>query len=327
MEASSRPRHDPTSSRGCEGGHPTSRAPDRRRRYRLARVHLVDATYELFRAWFALPSAKAPDGREVGATRGVLSTLLALLREDGVTHVACATDAVVRSFRNELYAGYKTEAGVPADLLAQFPLVEEAMAALGLVVWPMVEFEADDALAAGAARFASEVEQVVIASPDKDLAQCVRGGHVVLLDRRRKQVLDEAGVRAKFGVAPRSIPDWLALVGDAADGYPGLPGWGARTAAAVLARYGAIEAIPAAAAHWEVAVRGAERLAATLAERRAEALLYKRLATLREDVPLREALDDLAWRGPRPELRAFCERIGFGGFAERAAAVRPAPAA
>jgi len=299
------------------------RPPDLRRRRRLARVHLVDATYELFRAWFALPSSKAPDGREVGATRGVLSTLLALLREDGVTHVACATDSVVRSFRNELYAGYKTELGVPEDLLAQFPLVEQAMAALGLVVWPMIEFEADDALAAGAARFAGQAEQVVIASPDKDLAQCVRGQQVVLLDRRRKKVLDEAGVREKFGVAPRSIPDWLALVGDAADGYPGLPGWGERSAAAVLSRYGTIEAIPASAAQWGVAVRGAERLAATLAARRDEALLYKRLATLREDAPIRESLADLAWRGPGAGLENFCARIGFGGFAERARAASP----
>jgi len=281
------------------------------------RIHLVDATYELFRAWFAVPSSRAPDGREVGATRGVLSTLLHLCREEGATHVACATDHVVRSFRNQLYAGYKTEIGVPEDLLAQFPLVEEAMAALGMVVWPMTEFEADDALAAGAARFSGQVEQVVIASPDKDLAQCVRGQHVVMLDRRRKKTIDEDGVRAKFGVPPRSIPDWLALVGDSADGYPGLPGWGERSAAAVLSRYGTLEAVPPSASAWEVQVRGAERLAATLAERREEALLYKRLATLREDVPLSESLEDLEWRGARPELREFCRRIGFEEFAAR----------
>jgi len=184
-------------------------------------LHLLDATYELFRAWFAVPSATAPDGREVAATRGVMNTLLALCRDEGATHVACATDHVVRSFRNDLYAGYKTEAGVPDGLLAQFPLVEEAMVALGFVVWPMTEFEADDALATGAARFAGSAEQVVIASPDKDLAQCVRGEHVVMLDRRRKKTLDEAGVRAKFGVAPGSMPDWLALVGDSgADAAP-----------------------------------------------------------------------------------------------------------
>jgi 5'-3' exonuclease len=287
------------------------------RRTALATVHLVDATYELFRAWFALPSATAPVGREVGATRGVMATLLRLCREEGATHVACATDHVVRSFRNDLYAGYKTEAGVDADLLAQFPLVEDALRALGMVVWPMVEFEADDALATAAARFAGRAERVLIASPDKDLAQCVRGARVVMLDRRKQQTLDEDGVRAKFGVPPRSIPDWLALVGDAADGYPGLPGWGARSAAAVLARYGRVEAIPASAADWTAKVRGAERLAATLAERRNEALLYKRLATLRDDVPLAESLDDLEWRGARPDLRDFCARIGFESLLPR----------
>jgi 5'-3' exonuclease len=283
----------------------------------LPTVHLVDATYELFRAYFAVPPSKAPDGREVGATRGVLASLLYLLQREGATHVACATDHVIRSFRNDLYGGYKTELGVDEDLLAQFPLVEEGMTALGLTVWPMVEFEADDALAAGAARFAGEAAQVIIATPDKDLAQCVRGTHIVMLDRRRKITLDEQGVRAKYGVLPRSIPDWLALVGDSADGYPGLPGWGARSAAVVLDHYHTVEAIPADASSWKVKVRGAEKLAATLAERRDEALLYKRLATLREDVPLTESLADLEWRGARPELRAFCARIGFGDFPER----------
>ena len=280
-------------------------------------VHLVDATYELFRAYFAVPPSTAPDGREVGATRGVLATLLALVQQEGATHVACATDHVIRSFRNELYAGYKTEEGVAEDLLAQFPLVEEAMRALGLVVWPMVEFEADDALAAGAARFAAQAEQVFIATPDKDLAQCVRGKQVLMLDRRRKIVLDEEGVRAKYGVAPRSIPDWLGLVGDSADGFPGLPGWGERSAATVLARYGTIEAIPRAASDWDVKVRSADRLAATLADRREEALLYKRLATLRVDVPLRESLADLEWHGAQPLLREFCQRIGYDEFPER----------
>ncbi len=281
------------------------------------KVHVVDATYELFRAYFGAPPATAPDGREVGATRGVLATLLYLCQGEGATHVGCATDHVVRSFRNELYPGYKTEEGVPHDLLAQFPLAEEAMAALGLVVWPMVEFEADDALAAAAARFADRAEQVVIATPDKDLAQCVRGRRVVMLDRRRKITLDEDGVRVKFGVSPASIPDWLALVGDSADGYPGLPGWGERSAAAVLSRYGTLEAIPRAASAWTVPVRGAERLATTLAHRRDEALLYKRLATLREDVPLGESLADLEWRGARPELRDFCARIGYDDFPAR----------
>ncbi len=284
---------------------------------RVPAVHLVDATYELFRAHFAVPPAQAPDGREVGATRGVLATLLYLVQQEGATHVACATDHVVRSFRNDLYAGYKTEEGVEPALLAQFPLVEEAIAALGIAVWPMVEFEADDALAAGAARFAGEAEQVLIATPDKDLAQCVRGRHVVMLDRRRKQTLDEDGVRAKYGVRPASIPDWLALVGDTADGYPGLRGWGAVSAAAVLERFGTIEAIPDSAAAWGLKVRGAERLAATLAERREEALLYKRLATLREDVPLRESFGELEWRGATAELRDFCARIGFADFPQR----------
>jgi len=283
----------------------------------VPRVHLVDATYELFRSFFGAPPARAPDGREVGATRGILWTLLYLLREEGATHVACATDQVIRSFRNELYDGYKTELGVPVELMSQFPLAEEAIRALGMVLWPMVEFEADDALAAGVARYAADAEQVVIATPDKDLAQCVRGQKVVMLDRRRKKVLDEAGVREKFGVPPASIPDWLALVGDSADGYPGLPGWGERSAAAVLAVYGSIEAIPADSATWTVRVRGADRLAGTLVARREEVLLYKRLATLRTDVPLTESIEDLEWRGARPELRPFCSSIGLDRLVDR----------
>lgn len=280
-------------------------------------MHLVDATYELFRFWFAHPQRKAPDGREVGAVRGLLSTLIMLVRDEGATHVACATDHVVRSFRNDLYDGYKTDAGVPEDLLAQFPLAEEAMRALGLVVWPMVEFEADDALAAGAAKFAADADQVVVATVDKDLAQCVRGDRVVMLDRRRKKLLDEPGVLAKYGVLPASIPDWLALVGDSADGYPGLPGWGERSAAAVLREYGAIEAIPGEAASWSAQVRGAERLAETLRERRGEALLYKRLATLRTDAPVPESLDDLAWRGATPALRNLTKELGFPDLCAR----------
>ena len=280
-------------------------------------MHLVDATYELFRFWFAHPQRKAPDGREVGAVRGLLSTLIMLVRDEGATHVACATDHVVRSFRNDLYDGYKTEAGVPADLLAQFPLAEEAMRALGLVVWPMVEFEADDALAAGAAKFAADVDQVVIATVDKDLAQCVQGDRVVMLDRRRKKLLDEAGVLAKFGVLPASIPDWLALVGDSADGYPGLPGWGERSASALLREYGTIEAIPREAASWSVQVRGAERLAETLREFKREAQLYKQLATLRTDAPVPESLDDLAWRGATPALRNLTKELGFPDLCAR----------
>jgi 5'-3' exonuclease len=277
------------------------------------RVHLVDGTYELFRAYFAAPHAQGPSGEEVGATRGLLRILLALLREDGVTHVACAFDHVIESFRNRLFPGYKTSEGVPRDLLAQFGLAERAAAALGLVVWPMVEFEADDALATAAARWTSDpgVERVVICTPDKDLAQCVRGSRVVCMDRRRRSVLDEPGVIAKFGVGPGSIPDWLALVGDDADGIPGIPGWGAKSAASVLARYGRIEAIPDDASRWGVTVRCAPQLASTLAGLRAEAGLYKTLATLRDDVPLAETLDDLEWHGAsRAELAAFCREIG-----------------
>ncbi len=277
------------------------------------RLHLVDGTYELFRSYYGAPPARAPDGREVGAVRGLLRTLLSLLHEDGVSHIACAFDHVIESFRNELFPGYKTGEGVPEELLAQFPLAERAAGALGVVVWPMVVFEADDALATAAARWLNEaaVEQIVICTPDKDMAQCVRGSRVVCLDRMRRRVLDAAGVAAKFGVPPESIPDWLALVGDDADGIPGIPGWGAKSSAVVLARYGRIEAIPDAAARWDVALRGAATLAQALAERKAEAALYKRLATLREDVPLVEGLADLEWRGVRQgELTALCREIG-----------------
>ncbi len=281
------------------------------------KVHLVDVTYELFRAYFGAPKLASPDGREVGAVRGLLGSMLYLLQQEGATHVACASDTVIRSFRNDLYAGYKTEAGVPHDLLAQFPLAEEGLRALGLVVWGMIELEADDALAAGAARYAAEVDQLIIATPDKDLAQCVDGTRVVLYDRRGKKILDEAAVRAKWGVAPRSIPDWLALVGDTSDGYPGIPGWGEKTASAVLAMYEHIEAIPDDARTWTLPVRGADRLAAALASRRVEAALYKRLATLRTDVPPAEPLAELEWHGARPELRDFCGRQGYNDLVER----------
>lgn len=282
------------------------------------KLHLVDATYELFRAWFALPSMTSPEGQEVGAVYGLLSTSLALLRGDDVSHVACATDHTVLSFRNQLFAGYKTGEGVEEALLAQFPLAEEGLRALGLTVWPMTEFEADDALGAAAARWRDQVEQVVICTPDKDLAQCVVGERVVLWDRKRKRVYDEAGVHEKWGVAPASIPDLLALIGDTADGIPGLKGWGAKSSAAVLARYGSLEQIPADPDDWEVKVRGAQRLSATLEAQREDALLYKRLATIRTDVPLPEDLQDLAWRGaPREEFEAFCARLGFGRLAAR----------
>lgn len=284
------------------------------------RVHLVDGTYELFRAFFGAPSAASPAGQEVGAVRGLLRSLFALLREKGVTHLGCAFDTVIDSFRNDLFAGYKTGEGVAPELLAQFPLAERAAHALGLVVWPMVKFETDDALATAAARFARErsVEQVVVCSPDKDFAQCVRGTRVVCLDRRRRFVLDEEGVRAKFGVVPASIPDWLALVGDAADGIPGVPRWGEKSASAVLAAYGRLEDIPDDAARWTVRVRGSEALARSLRDHREDALLYRTLATLRTDVPLTEALDDLRWRGARREaLSALCEELGDTRFADR----------
>jgi 5'-3' exonuclease len=277
------------------------------------RIHLIDGTYELFRAHYGAPGASGPDGVEVGATRGFLRSMLALLREEGVTHVACAFDHVIESFRNELFSGYKTGEGVPADLMAQFPLAERAARALGLVVWPMIEFEADDALATAAARYARapEVEQILICTPDKDMAQCVRATRVVCFDRMRSRTIDEAAVVAKFGVAPASIPDWLALVGDDADGIPGVPRWGAKSASALLARYQHLEAIPGDAMRWGVTVRGAASLAESLREHREEALLYRRLATLRADVPLSEDIEDLRWRGARrPELTALCRDIG-----------------
>ena len=283
----------------------------------MVRVHLIDGTFELFRCYFGAPKAQGPAG-EVGAVRALLRTLLAQAVEPGCTHLAVAFDHVIESFRNDLFAGYKTGVGLDPDLLAQFPLAEEATQALGLVVWSMVEWEADDALATGAAKFADAVDQVVLCTPDKDLAQCVRGQRVVLRDRMRKKTLDEAGVFAKFGVLPPSIPDWLALVGDTADGYPGIPRWGEKSAGAVLARYGTIEAIPAKAADWDVKVRGAAALAASLAERRGEALLYRTLATLRTDVPLSETLDDLRWNGAlRERLAPLARRLADEEFVDR----------
>jgi len=284
------------------------------------KVHLVDGTYELFRAYYGAPSATGPDGREVGAARGLMRSLLSLLVSPDVTHVACAFDHVIESFRNGLFDGYKTSQGVPRELLAQFTLAERVTHALGIVVWPMVEFEADDALATAAARFsdAPGVEQVVICTPDKDLAQCVRGTRVVMFDRRRRILLDEGSVKAKFGVLPESIPDWLALVGDAADGYPGLPGWGRKTAATVLSRYRRLEDIPDGDGTWGVTVRGASAVAQKLRDRRADAFLYRSLARLRTDVPLTETLDDLRWSGSRrAELEQVCAEIGEGDVAVR----------
>lgn len=284
------------------------------------KVHLLDGTYELFRAHFGAPSMTAPDGREVGAVRGMLRSFVAFLRSGEVTHVGCAFDHVIESFRNKLFAGYKTADGVDASLLAQFELAEQCTRALGIVTWPMVDFEADDALATAAARCASEssVDQVVLCSPDKDLAQCVRDARVVCLDRLRGNVLDEAGVVAKFGVAPASIPDWLALVGDAQDGIPGVPRWGARSAATVLARYKTLDAIPDDASAWGVTVRGASSLALSLRDHRDDARLYRRLAELRTDVPLTESLDDLRWRGANREaLTTLCDALGERAVIDR----------
>jgi 5'-3' exonuclease len=261
----------------------------------------------------------APDGREVGATLGLLRSLLKLLATPGITHVACAFDHVIESFRNGLYPDYKTGAGVDPTLLAQFELSEEAVAALGLVVWPMVEFEADDALASATARFKNEaeVEQIVLCSPDKDLAQLVSGSSVVGWDRRSDILIDEAAVVAKFGVRPQSIPDWLALVGDAADGFPGIPGWGEKSASAVLVHYEHLEAIPADPYTWGLSASRAARLAESLAQHRAEALLFRTLATLREDVPLQETLADLQWQGADARLKEVCHRLGDEKFPER----------
>jgi 5'-3' exonuclease len=283
------------------------------------KIHLVDGTYELFRNYFGAPPKKSPEGREVGATVGLLKSLSMLVSTPGVTHVACAFDHVIESFRNDLFAGYKTGDGVAPDLLAQFPLAEQAVAALGVVVWPMVEFEADDALATAAYRFKDQsgIEQVVICSPDKDLAQAVSGVRVVCWDRRRGIVLDEEGVLKKFGVRPHSIPDWLALVGDAADGLPGIPAWGAKSASAVLARFDHLESIPEDPSQLGLPLGRAVRLVKSLEAHREEAFLYRRLATLRDDVPLEEELADLEWQGARAELQEVCRELGDEVLAKR----------
>lgn len=286
------------------------------------KIHLVDGTYELFRNFFGAPPKKAPDGREVGATLGLLRSLLMLLTSPGVTHVAVAFDHVIESFRNDLFAGYKTGAGVDPNLLAQFPLAEEAVSALGVVVWPMVEFEADDALGTAARRFKKNksVEQILICSPDKDLAQLVEGKRIVCWDRKRDIIIDEAGVVEKFGVPPQSMPDWLALVGDSADGYPGVPGWGAKSSSVVLARFEHLESIPTDPAKWKlssVSPGRAASLAESLTQHREEALLYKQLATVRLDVPLEEKLSDLKWQGAYKRLMEFCHRLGDQRIPER----------
>ena len=283
------------------------------------RIYLVDGTYELFRSFYGAPGKKSPDGREVGATLGLLKSLLSLIVKSGATHIACAFDHVIKSFRNDLFPGYKTGEGVPADLLDQFPLAEEAAATLGLVVWPMVEFEADDALATAATRFQAKsvVDQIVICSPDKDLAQLVSGSRVVCWDRRRDIVYDEDKVVEKFGVPPVSIPDWLALVGDSADGYPGVPAWGAKSASAVLSKYKHLEAIPDDHRHWGLSAGRALRLADNLRANMADALLYRRLATLCRDVPLKQSIHDLEWDGARKRLKKLCMELGDNALPDR----------
>ena len=273
-------------------------------------IHLIDGTYELFRHYYALPPARDAQGRDVAAVRGVLASVLGMIR-GGATHVAVATDHVIESFRNGLWAGYKTSEGVEPDLLAQFPLLEDVLASAGVVVWPMVEFEADDALAAGAAAAARDarVERVVIYTPDKDLAQCVRGTRIVQMNRRTRVTMDEAGVVQKFGVAPESIPDYLALVGDAADGYPGLPGWGAKSSAAVLARFRHLESIPADWREWSVNVNNASGLANTLGSQREQAMLFRTLATLRTDIALFNDVEELRWDGPKPGFEELGARL------------------
>ena len=277
------------------------------------RLHLVDGTYELFRAYFSKrPSFRSPDGRDLKGTVGVVSSLIGLLHEaaESVTHIGVAFDNPIRSFRNDLFAGYKTEAGVPEDLLAQFDPVEEGVAALGVTVWSMRDHEADDALASGAARFRDEVEQVRILTPDKDLGQCLRP-NVVQVDRMRNRLIDEAELLKSKGVRPASIPDVLALTGDSADGIPGVPGWGAVSAATVLNVYSHIEEIPTDVRAWTAKPRGAERLSAALNAQREDAILYRKLATLVDDLPIAKSLDDVAFRGvPREKFLAWCERVG-----------------
>ena len=273
-------------------------------------IYLVDGTYELFRHYYALPSARDHDGREVAAVRGVLASVLGMVK-GGATHIAVATDHVIESFRNDLWPDYKTSEGIEPDLLAQFSLLEEILSAAGLVVWPMIEFEADDALAAAAVSAAQDVrvERVIICTPDKDLAQCVRGNRIVQLNRRTGVTFDEPGVIKKFGVPPESIPDYLALVGDSADGYPGLPGWGAKSSAAVLAKFVHLESIPPEVREWRVNVNNASVLAATLSRERERALLFRTLATLRTDITLFEDVDQLRWKGPTDGFDALAARL------------------
>ncbi|MGH9278860.1 MAG: 5'-3' exonuclease [Acidimicrobiales bacterium] len=290
------------------------------------KVHLVDGTYELFRHHYGVPSSDRDDTDTAAGTRGVLWSVLQLI-EEGATHVGVATDHVIESWRNDRWPNYKSSVGMPPELLAQFGLLEEALRAMGVVVWPMVELEADDALAAAAVTAAADpaVEQVLILSPDKDLTQCVQGDRVVTVDRRRSIVTDEAGVVERYGVSPESIPDWLALVGDSADGFPGLPGWGKKAASAVLARYPHLEDIPEMGFRWEVDVRGKDRLASTLVDQMELVLLFRDLATLRSDAPVLDDVDTLRWTGPTPALDGIAKDIRAWRLAERAGQAAASP--
>jgi 5'-3' exonuclease len=281
-------------------------------------LHLIDGTYELFRAHFGAPPRQTPEGWEIGAVHGILQATLSLLADDEVTHVGAAFDTVIESFRNDMYDGYKTGEGTPPELYAQFPVAERAMEAIGVPVWSMIEQEADDGLAAAAVKFVDEVDRVIIMSPDKDMTQLFGNPKIVGYDRRNQNLVDADGVREKFGVSPESIPDYLGLVGDTADGFPGLPGWGAKSSGTLLARYGHIEQIPDSETDWDVSVRGAAKLAATLREHRVEALLFKDIATLRTDAAIPQSLEDLRWKGAnRTEFTALCDELGFDSIRNR----------
>jgi 5'-3' exonuclease len=285
-------------------------------------IYLVDGTYELFRHYFAVPSAEDASGQEIGACRGVISSVLSILEKKSL-YVGVATDRIIESFRNDLYDGYKTGEGIDPALYSQFPILEDALEKMGVKLWPMVEFEADDALAAAAhkADADSSVNRVYICTPDKDLCQCVKNDRVVELDRRRDIVIDEAGVIAKFGVPPESIPDYLALVGDSADGYPGIKGWGAKTVAKVLSIYKHLEEIPDEASKWNKDISGYPKLAQTIAANRADAMLFRQLATLRLDVPVFDSVEDLRWKGPTPEFEAVCKRLNADSIYKRTLAL------
>src|SRR5436305_8966746 len=287
-------------------------------------VYLIDGTYELFRHFFAVPSAKDTGGQEIGAVRGVLTSVLSMI-EKGTTHMGVATDHVVESFRNDLYPGYKTSEGVDPDLLSQFPILEEALGSMGVKVWPEVYFEADDALASAAVKAASDdrVGQVLICTPDKDLSQCVAGNRVVQLDRRRDILRDEAGVIEKFGVRPQSIPDYLAVVGDSADGYPGLPGWGTKAAALTFSRYLHLEDVPKDWREWHPSIRKARPLSESLFHAWTDALLFRTLATLRLDVAVFASVDDLRWKGPRAGFEEYCRRMNASALFDRAVSAVP----